>query len=284
MQVARSLSFKDAADQLFLSPSAVSRQIQGLEEALGKHLFKRGNRSITLTQDGEILLQGVEQAFSILESSLKALEPSRKTMTLRVGAQQYFSNNWLFPRISDFLADNPEIEIQFESSQTYQSFDETLMDICIRFAPAQEDSFVCESFFPQQAVLLAAPSLVEKFDLQDNAQRASECEWLTLRSQPGLMQRWFEENGDFSDHSCIQFDDAQAALMAAKEGVGVVLAAWPLVNELITSKQLVQLGPANSSISSDYYLVYPKSLADYLPLVLFKEWLKEQALLCATNQ
>ena len=284
MLVARSLSFKEAADQLFLSPSAVSRQIQGLEQALGKQLFKRGNRSITLTQEGEVLLQGVEQAFSILERSLKALEPSRKTMTLRVGAQQYFSNNWLFPRISGFLADNPGIEIKFESSQTYQSFDESLIDICIRFAPAQEDALVCEPFFPQQAVLLAAPSLVEQFDLQDNVDRVSECEWLTLRSQPDLMQRWFEGQGDFSNHRCIQFDDAQAALMAAKEGMGVVLAAWPLVDELIASKQLVQLGPANPSLSSDYYLVHPKSLADYPPLVLFKEWLKVQALLCVAKQ
>ena len=229
MLVARSLSFKDAADQLFLSPSAVSRQIQGLEQALDKQLFVRGNRSITLTQEGEVLLEGVEQAFSMLESSLKALEPSRETMALRVGAQQYFSNNWLFPRISGFLEDNPGIEIKFESSQTYQSFDEAVIDICIRFAPEQEDNLVCEPFFPQQAVLLAAPSLVEQFDLLENRDRVSECEWLTLRSQPDLMQRWFEGLGDVSHHRCIQFDDAHAALMAAKEGMGVVLAAWPLV-------------------------------------------------------
>ncbi|MBV1922364.1 MAG: hypothetical protein KUG73_16930, partial [Pseudomonadales bacterium] len=162
-------------------------------------------------------------------------------------------------------------------------FDETLIDVCIRFAPAQEEALVCEPFFPQQAVLLAAPSLVEKFDLQDNVDRVSECEWLTLQSQPDLMQLWFEGQGDVSKHSCIQFDDAQAALMAAKEGMGVVLGAWPLVSELVDSKQLVQLGPANPCLSSDYYLVHPKSLADYPPLVLFKEWLKAQALLCATK-
>lgn len=294
MLVAQSLSFKAAADQLYLSPSAVSRQIQGLEESLGELLFERGNRQISLTATGKTLLSGTEQAFAILDKTLHQLKPDKKHTVLRVGAQQYFSNNWLFPRISEFLAQHDDVEIQFESSSTYRPFDEEVMDICIRFTPEDNTSLHCEAFFPQQAVLVAAPSLVAQHDLLAGVDRALSCEWLAVRTQPTLMQQWFKahlleghnlgegklDQHQLDQHNQIFFDDAQAALMAAKEGVGVVLAAWPLIDDLITTNQLVQLGPPSTQFASDYYLVYPKSLANYPPLLQFKHWLVTQVSFC----
>ncbi|OUS24625.1 hypothetical protein A9Q99_23950 [Gammaproteobacteria bacterium 45_16_T64] len=291
MLVAQSLSFKDAADKLFLSPSAVSRQIQGLERSMGVALFTRGNRSISLTAEGETLLGGVKQAFAVLDATLLKVQSAGDQQVLRVGAQQYFSNNWLFPRLSEFIQQHPEIEIQFASSQVYQPFDETALDICIRFSPEQKEGLCCEPFFPQQAILVAAPSLVEKYNLLDQFSNVLGCDWLTVRSQSSLLQQWFLSEDllpgvsrqVIDQHSHIVFDDAQAALTAAKEGLGVVLAARPLINDLLESKQLIQLGADNPLFTSDYYLVYPQGLAEHEPLRLFRDWLIDQASACLTE-
>lgn len=281
LQVAQTLSFKEAADQLCLSPSAVSRQVQGLEQAMGVLLFLRGNRSITLTPEGQVLLQGVEQAFSVLDSTFAAMTSRQNPKVLRVGAQQYFSNNWLFPRLSDFIAEHPGIEIQFDSSQTYQPFDPEACDICIRLSPAQQEGVCCEPFFPQQAILVAAPELAETYDLQTDLSQVMECDWLAVRSQPSLLAQWLHhveaemswDTSAIDTHPVILFDDAQAALTAAKEGVGVVLAATPLIDRLLANQDLVQIGGKHPAFVSDYYLVYSEALRDHPPLQAFRAWL-----------
>lgn len=275
---AQTLSFKEAADQLFLSPSAISRQIQQLESSLGKPLFFRNNRNLELTAEGKILFKTATEVFEKLDGAVQQISPELSKSLLRVSAQQYFSTNWLFPRISSFLADHPEVDLQFSSGDTYQTFDESKVDVCIRFAPESNESCISKIFFPQKAVAVASPKLIEQHGLKVDLSNAVKCDWLEVRSRKGLLAQWFEEQGVqlSKGRTEILFEDAQAALAAAKEGVGIVMAATPLIDDLISAGELVKLGEPSETLISEYFIVYAKKLENYPPMQLFINWLIEQ--------
>src|ERR1700736_5286195 len=130
---ARHMSFSKAADELHVTPAAVSHQIHALEEDLGVRLFYRMNRSIELTASARVLLPGLSEAFAEIQSSVRRLRAHNDTGTLTVTASPSFAARWLFVRLNRFPERWPDIDVQI--SATYNVIDLTAgdFDIAIRY-------------------------------------------------------------------------------------------------------------------------------------------------------
>jgi LysR family glycine cleavage system transcriptional activator len=131
-RVAETLSLKEAAADLHLSPSAVSRQIQSLEAYLGVTLFRRLNPGLEITDEGRRYLRTVNRVLGELRRAQQELTPSHSG-PLRVSALESFTESWLIPHLSDFEHAHPGIELQIEATLRYADFERDPVDVAIRF-------------------------------------------------------------------------------------------------------------------------------------------------------
>ena len=276
---AKHLSFKAAADELCLSPSAVSRQIAGLEDQIGCKLFQRQVRGLALTPEGTKLSATLESVFDQLHSTLEIISPHNKSKSepLVISAQPYFANHWLLPRLHRFKHQYPNVLLQFESELTYKPFDANKIDGCFRFTPPIDKGLHVKKLFRQFAVPVAAPVLLNKSDWNGDLRCLSAFNWCHTLSQPDLWQQWTDAWGlpNLLANENMFFDDADTALQAAKNGIGVAMAAWPLVEATVTAGHLVRLSDCHPQLYSDYYFICAKSNHDSR-LQLFINWLNQE--------
>src|SRR5262249_23381087 len=130
-RVAETLSLKEAAADLNLSPSAVSRQIQSLEAFLGVALFRRLNPGLEITDEGRRYLDTVNRVLGELRRAQEGLQV--RSRPLRVSALESFTESWLVPHLSDFERAHPGIELQVEATLRYADFERDPVDVAIRF-------------------------------------------------------------------------------------------------------------------------------------------------------
>ncbi len=256
---ARKLSFKDAAEELCLSASAVSRQVQSLEEDIGVALFIRQNRSLQLTENGRQLLTTVTEILNKLSVTVSAISPQSKPQ-LRLSAQPYFANNWLLPRLNEFTQQYGDIGLTFESDLTYQTFDSAKIDGCFRFAPVESDATGTMKLFRQYLVPVASPELLQEHDWSGDLSILSQLRWFHSSSQPKMWALWqahFKQE-HLKPIESLHFDDAETALQAAREGLGVVMGALPLIQRDIDRGSLIPLTEPHVALSENYYFVYPR--------------------------
>jgi LysR family transcriptional regulator, glycine cleavage system transcriptional activator len=256
---ARKLSFKDAAEELCLSASAVSRQVQSLEDDIGVALFIRQNRSLQLTEEGRTLFNTTAEALNQLSTTVKAISPKTKQQ-LRLSAQPYFANNWLLPRLSEFTEEHGDIGLTFESDLTYQNFDSAKIDGCFRFAPIESEETIAMELFRQYLAPVASPELLRQHGWNGDLSILSQLRWFHSLSQPQMWASWqahFQQE-QLQPLESLHFDDAETALQAAREGLGVVMGAMPLIQRDIDRGSLVPLTEQQEALSAVYYFVYPK--------------------------
>ena len=271
---AETLSFKDTAERLHLSASAISRQIQALEQSLDVTLFIRHSRSLQLTDEGQQLFQVAQSSLQMLATAVAEISPKLPKTSLTLSALPYFSNNWLLPRLSEFSNRHPHIQLSFESDSTYQSFDVHKTDGCFRFAPEARDDLVALKLFRQYAVPVASPELIQQKGLGRALEFFNHVRWFDAASQPQLWYQWQQahQSTHLAPTDRISFDDAETALQAAREGLGVAMAAWPLIEKDVKEERLVCLTEPLESLSEYYYFVYAKNNKDP-SLQLMVEWL-----------
>jgi LysR family glycine cleavage system transcriptional activator len=257
---ARRLSFKDAADELCLSASAVSRQISGLEEDIGVALFERGNRSLQLTQEGQQLFEAASQALGVLSATVATISPQGQ-LQLRLSAQPYFANNWLLPRLHAFTKQHRNIRLTFESALTYKPFDSAKVDGCFRFDAKPDTHTQVMKLHRQYMIPLASPRLLEREGWNGDLNILNQLSWFHSTHQPDLWERWQQHFNleSLSPAESLYFDDAETALQAAREGLGVVMGAIPIVQRDLDEGKLIPLTQPQQVLSADYYFVYPKT-------------------------
>ncbi len=284
--VARHLNFRAASEELALTQSAVSRQIQGLEEDVGVSLFHRHTRAVELTHAGGVLLRAVTPSLERIDGAVRQIRQSagRKSVSLTTFAS--FASMWLIPRMEAFQLDNPDIDIRIDASDNKVDLDISDIDLALRYAPANHMPPDAIRLFGEQItpvispwLLKSSPPLKTPEDLahftliEAGDAHYTHLEWLTWRrwldihAQPGLeAKRW------------LHFNYAYQMAQAALTGQGVVLARLPLIAESLALGDLVEPLP-NMRLDSPmaYWLVVgPRNMAR--PEVLaFCEWLKEEA-------
>jgi DNA-binding transcriptional LysR family regulator len=279
---ARHLSFTKAADELSLTQSAVSRQIQALEESLGTKLFERRTRSLLLTEAGQRFEQVVEEVLAQLDDAAKKMRGVAPARTVTVTTTPGFASLWLIPRLNTYLQANPGVDVRISASYETVNLERDGIDLAIRYAEDAEmkgeRALFEESVIPVCSPALAADParpLREPADLRahvllhsDDAQY-SWAEW----------NLWLHAHGlrDLHPAGTLQFNQYDQLVQAAVNGQGVALGRLPLLRGLLKQQKLIT--PFKKSIVSSrgYFLVRSARAAGNKDVKAFETWLLEEA-------
>ena len=271
----RTGSFRVAAEELNISPSAVSHAIRKLELSIGASLFEREGRTVRLNPAGESLFGHLSGAFDDIRHALEKVG-SRSSNLLRLHCAPSMAAQWLMPRLRRLIADQPGLELRLSANTDYARFtnDEFDADICYG-PPRQEgltviplgEEIVAPLCTPELAARIRTPDDLLQFDLIESEHK--RVRW----------KAWFDANGMSAPASRgSRFDRSFMAIAAAVDGLGVTLESMRLAEREIERGQLVAplAGIAHDVRYVGHYLVFPPQAKARLPLRLFAGWLSAE--------
>jgi len=289
--VARHRNYRLAADELALTQSAVSRQIQSFEEELGVRLFARHTRAVELTSHGVELLASVGNLLSQLDLTVRQIRHKASRQTVSITTFASLASMWLIPRLEMFQRAHPEIDIRVEASDTALDLEAAGVDIALRYGPASRMPAHAVRLFGEQLTPMASPWLLKNsppvrdtqdlknFTLIESIDAShTHLDWLTW-------QRWLESRQvtGLQPKQWLHFNYAYQMVQAAMSGQGVVLARLPMVAESLANGDLVEVLPQGRIESPmGYWLIMNTRSTERPEIDNFSRWLKEQA--CATRQ
>lgn len=230
-RAASQLSFRRAARDLALSPSAISHQIRGLEEQFGVKLFVRGARSVRLTAEGERYLAKVSVALAALQEAGREMLRHRRDSggELWISALPFFTSTVLIPALADFKRRNPALTLRIEATHQYADFNASRVDVAIRYGREQWAGLKFEPLIEVRGLPVCAPALI-KGGLRRPEDLARQI-LIHLTSQPRAWPAWLKEAGiaDLTPRGHLWLDSVPAMLEAAEQGLGVTLGMAPLI-------------------------------------------------------
>lgn len=281
---ARRGSFKLAAEDLHVTPAAVSQQMRALEELLEVNLFQRRVRGVVLTERGLQYLQGVSDGILRLKEATRQLQEPSVAGPLTVTTVASFAQQWLIPRLKAFRAGHPSIEITIEASSAPVDLHRGGADLAIRFGQGHYSGLVStllmsDTIFPVCSPILVGGTIhstladVLRYPLIHDI-GASEAEpWAHWAP-------WLREIGAgiLPDTGHLKVGDTSLALAATCSGQGVMLGRRSIVSNLLSAGLLTRLVPsAIRETDFAYYIVTTELSADAPRVVAFKQWLLEEA-------
>ena len=287
--VARHLNFRAASEELSLTQSAISRQIQSLESDVGVSLFLRHIRAVELTGAGAQLLRAVMPSLGRIDGAVRLIRQSVSRKSVAISTWASFASMWLIPRLEAFQQDHPDIDIdiRIDATDTPVDLDTTDVDLALRYALAGQVPAHAEQLFGEQLTPVVSPWLLKsssglhkaedltQFPMVEatDAHRNQHTEWQSW-------QRWFDTHrlARFEPRRWLYFTYAHQIAQAALTGQGVALVRTPLVAESLASGALVEPFPQwrLDSPLAYWLIVGPRNTAR--PEVqAFCDWLKVQA-------
>ena len=282
---ARHLSFNKAAGELFVTPSAVSRQIKMLEEDLGVSLYLRGVRSLSLTEPGLRLQRTVDAALQQLEATVATLKEVERSRNLGIATTVSFAALWLLPRLAAFRMQHTGIDIRVSATSEVQDIKRKRLDVAIRYARPEQVPQGARVLFQEKVFAVCAPQLCS--DGEHPLRTPADIKHHVLLHMDDACgdfawyrwHNWFEVMGmpDPRSASALRFSQYDQMIQAAVDGQGVALGRHPLVNRLIAQGRLVAPFGEPTRTSGSYYLVTEPSSSANPDVDLFTSWLLEQA-------
>ncbi|MCL7465342.1 LysR family transcriptional regulator [Phaeovulum sp. NW3] len=273
---ARTGSITQAAHELSLTQSAVSRQIKTLEGQLGVMLFIREKQSIRLTYGGEIYAREVRDALQKISNASLKLRASPTGGTLTLGILPTFGTRWLAPRLPDFMARHPEVTVNMFSRASRFDFGQDVVDAAIHFGPPEWPGAELALLRGETVLPLCAPALAAKYAFTDPAD-LRRAPLLHLNTRPDAWEGWLRKYGvDDSAVYGMLFDQFATLSRAAMAGMGIALMPEFLFEDEIRSGALVPALNLPLRSPGAYYLAWPQDRSDYMPLQLFRDWLLDQ--------
>lgn len=276
---ARHMSFARAAKELFVTPAALSYQIKQLEEHLGVDVFRRMNRAVALTEEGEALLPGVRDGFDNLRQAVRALNKLKDEATLTITAGPAFTAKWLAPRFFRFADDHPEFELRFVASLRALDFDLDGVDAAIRFGSEADPRYYCEVLSDEWLTPVCSPQMVDTFAGPDGIDTTHllHDESLDFMENVPNWSGWADftgMEGDFTHGA--RFTNADHAIDVALEGGGIAMGRVVLVARYLENNRLVAPFPMALHTGGRYSFVCPKGHQDKPRLAALLSWLREE--------
>ena len=281
---ARTLSFTQAAAELFLTQSAVSRQIQQLEASLGVLLFERRHRALALTEAGGVMQRAVVDSLERLRDATARLRVVATPRQVAITSTPGFASLWLIPRLARFTGDHPQVDVRVSATLDYLDLDRHRIDVAIRFMPIGRG--VGPALFEESVMPLCAPAVAAALrtplDLagqtlltvdMPNHGDAPTADWVPWLQVMGLAELRMKNTMRFT-----QYADAVAAAVA---GQGVVIGRMPLLRELLQDGRLVAPFGAGAASQRAYFVETARRAAGNRDAQDFVRWLHsevEQAL------
>lgn len=275
--VARLQNLRAAAEELSLTPSALSQQIRLLEEQVGFELFDRRGRRVVLNAAGEALQRGTEQALARLDDALRAASAlaAGTSQRLRLTLLPSFAQRWLLPRMSRWRERHPDIALEIHTSQHMVDLQREGFHAALRQGAGQWRGLAAEPLLDSPLIAVGTPAAAQRLQGRGPAALADE----PLIGAPKLWDRWFALAGArVPVNPVATFNDAGLMLQAAEQGIGIALAREVLTADALAAGRLVRLSPV--AMPDDeayaYWLAYPPELADWPPMVALRTWLLEE--------
>jgi len=273
--VAARLSFGEAAEALHVTPAAVSQQIKSLEEYLQTPLFRRDGRRIQLIPEGAQLLPGVRHGLDELEATLQRLRQERQTGAINVSMLASFLQRWLMPRLGDFRARHPDIELRLHTSPTAVDFARTDFHAALRFGLGRYGDLHTEKILGDWLVAVAAPRLIENHGRLPHS--GDLARFPLLHGDELNWSDW--STGDTRAMSALRgafIDDSVSLLTAVIEGLGYGLLRWTLAAAEVQAGRILLASEHIVPHRFSYYFVCPQGYASFPKVALLREWLLRQ--------
>jgi LysR family glycine cleavage system transcriptional activator len=250
-------------------------QVQALEEYLRAPLFRRNGRQVELTSVGAVLQPKVEQALADLERAIDEARADRGSGPLRVTTLAFFLAQWLLPRLPNFTAQHPNIDVQIHTSVELADFVKAGIDAGIRFGAGNWPRLHAEKLLDEWLVPVCTPVLLQHHGPITEARDLKRYKLLHSPYEPWTA--WLLEGGagDVWPSSGPAFDDAITIVRAAEAGQGLALARWSLVGNEVTMGRLVVAGRAVHSVRAYHFVCPPANLA-LEKVAVFREWLTSE--------
>lgn len=286
---ARAGSFAAAAEELCVTPAAVSQHLRTLETYLGIRLFSRLAQGVVLTDEGRKVLPGVRDGLRSISSAVDLLAHRGLRDCVRVSASPAFASRWLLPRIHRFNRAYPGVDVKLEATPRLVDLDEENMDIAIRYGQEPPDGMPAERLFEEYVLPVASPALV---DAAAPARLASDMlRRLPLIHDTNALDRshlpswsgWLRHHGIAGvDTTRGLFLDPSLAVQAAVEGRGVLLGRSVIVVDDLMAGRLVRAGAHAMKVTHGYFLVHADRSRTSTKVAAFRDWLMAEAALSQT--
>jgi DNA-binding transcriptional LysR family regulator len=284
---ARHLSFTRAAAELFLTQSAVSRQIQALEEFVGVPLFERRHKSLALTEAGRSYYRTVGPVLEQLREATRRLRQPRTANVLTVTTTVSFASMWLVPRLGRFRKRQPNLDVRITATHEVADLDREGIDVAIRDSAVNRAPIgavplvrehlapICSPEYLREAKAAKRP-LAEPADLRHHIlivldDPSGRWPWLSWRA-------WFEAMGveELQPAGMQSFSQYDQAYNAALHGQGIALGRMSIARAMIREKRLVALFGREQRLARAFYAIYAKDAASRPEAHAFVEWIGEE--------
>lgn len=275
--IARRRSFSLAAQEMHLTPSAVSHQLAKLEGLLGVRLFERSARGVELTPAGHNYLQRVANALGAINTATEDLRHGVQD-TLYLHSSPSFASLWLMPRIALFAQRHPDISLVLSASHVHSDFQLGQMDIDIRYGLPNWPNLEVEPIFTELIQPLASPEFIRTHAVHEPADLLRVP---LIQSSVNVVQwaDWFARfgQGQRPERMGLRFDRAMMSLDAAVQSLGVALESGSLGQGLVASGKLQPVFEDSMSLQVQaHFAVYPARHAARPEVVAFLNWLREE--------
>lgn len=282
---ARHLNFSRAADELAVTPGAVSQQIRLLEETVGHPLFKREAKGLLLTDLGRAAVPVLREGFQRLTDASALLREPPRRRQVAVSVAPSFAAKWLMPRMDDFHAAHPEIEIWISADMEPADLHDGVVDLAVRYGPGGYEGYASELLLTETVLPVCAPRLLEGerairgpadlvhhvllHDLSSDAD-PSRPDWPMWLKARGVKHPDARRGSRFNQNSLL--------IEAAIAGRGVALAKRTLAQSDLASGRLVApFADGSQQVSYAYHIVLPRDRPSSPSAAAFVAWLKRQA-------
>ena len=273
---ARHMSFAKAAEELHVTPAALSFQIKSLEEHLGTQVFRRLNRAVELTDAGKALAPGVADGFQTLLAAWRAAERVQDNQTLTVTAGPAFTAKWMAPRLFDFAQAHPEIELRFAASLKMLDLARDGIDVAIRFGFGNEEDHYVLPLAEEWVCPVMTPEMAARYPTLESLLDAPLVfdDSISFLNPPADWSTWFKIMGlEHTSTHGPRFSQADHAIDAALAGVGVVLGRRSLVVKDLDDGRLVAPFPTALKTGVRFRFLCAKGAETRPHIAAFRDWI-----------
>ncbi len=288
---ARHLSFTRAADELSVTPGAISQHIRQLEDHAGGPLFRRDGRGLELTETGRAALPLLREGFErLLDASALLREPPKRRQ-LSVSVAPSFAGKWLMPRMDGFHTEHPDVEVWISADMEVANLTDGAVDVAVRYGPGGYTDLVSERLLKETVLPVCSPALMSgKNALKTPADLASQVllHDLSVDKDPSCPDwaMWLKARGvnGVDPRRGPRFNQSSLVIEAAVMGRGVGLAKRTLAQADLEAGRLVApFADGSTAIDFAYHVVMPRNRPPTPSALAFVEWLKREAVAHENN-
>ncbi|PKH86265.1 LysR substrate-binding domain-containing protein [Colwellia sp. Bg11-28] len=271
---ARHENFKQAAAELFITPSAVSHQIKALEAFLGFELFQRKSRGVALNAAGKVYLHYVQQGINKLEQGTKIVSNKFSSPSLKISTFTTMASNVIIPTLSDFQQQHPTIDIRIETGMNLTDLRYDDCDLAIRMGKGDWPGVVVKKLLNLTAHAVCSAEFAKKHKLT-SPEQISQVPLIDLANMNNIWRTWAGamQLPEMQYQHKLTFGNYDASLQAAEQGLGLALAIMPIEHALIERNLLVLPFEKSTNFDQSLYAVYREEDQNRNDIHCFLDWL-----------